>query len=81
MSQCAVKQHLKPLHSGTYSQGYVIKIGQNVYIGAGVTIAPSEHSMRMNKSELTIGDNAYIVPGTVVTAVSLIGMSHLWHPS
>jgi acetyltransferase-like isoleucine patch superfamily enzyme len=55
----------------TYSQGYVIKIGQNVYIGAGVTIAPSEHSMRMNKSELTIGDNAYIVPGTVVTAVSL----------
>jgi acetyltransferase-like isoleucine patch superfamily enzyme len=53
----------------SYSRAYVIKIGQNVFIGAGVTIAPSEHSMGGNKNELTIGDYAYISAGTVVTAV------------
>jgi acetyltransferase-like isoleucine patch superfamily enzyme len=47
----------------------MIKIGQNVFIGAGVTIAPSEHSMGGIKNELTIGDHAYISPGTLVTAV------------
>lgn len=54
----------------SYSRGYIIKIGQNVFIGAGVTIAPSEHTMMgNNKNELTIGDNAYISAGTVVTTV------------
>jgi acetyltransferase-like isoleucine patch superfamily enzyme len=51
------------------NQSIVIKIGQNCYIGAGVIIAP-EVGVSQKATELTIGDGAYIAPGTVITSVS-----------
>jgi acetyltransferase-like isoleucine patch superfamily enzyme len=50
-----------------WSRGVIVRIGENVYIGPGVTISPSG---QVYKPELVIGDDAYIAAGTVVTRVS-----------
>jgi acetyltransferase-like isoleucine patch superfamily enzyme len=56
------------------SQAPVIKIGSNVYIGAGVIIAPEIGVDGRQKTEFTIGDGAYIAPGTIVTSVSVASL-------
>lgn len=54
-----------------FSIGSHIKIGTKVFIGAGAVICP-EPGISGNKSGITIGDYAYIAPGTVVTQVRLL---------
>jgi acetyltransferase-like isoleucine patch superfamily enzyme len=53
-----------------WRRGLTIRIGRNVFIGAGVIIAPTDYpATARDAGEIVIGDEAYISPGTVVCSV------------
>lgn len=51
-----------------WRRGVDVRIGSNVYIGAGVIIAPEDTRMDHGPREIIIPDGCYIAPGAVINS-------------
>jgi hypothetical protein len=74
-----ISGELVPRAGRHWRRGVTIRIGRNVYIGANCVIAPRDLSPtgleHPDQSEIVIGDDAYIAPGTVVCEVNTLIIS------